>query len=140
MAEDFQQSRPLLLLLEDEGALVAALLGHLETDFEVDVAGTVDEARMLLAARSYAIILSDHMLPGKVQGLDFLMEAMERQPAAKRILMTGYLNPELLGRSVSLARLSACLLKPMDLAKLGTVLKQTLAGPGVIPSTGTAQS
>lgn len=140
MAEDLRQSRPLLLLLEDEGALVGALLGHLEADFEVDVAGTVDEARMLLASRSYAIILSDHMLPGKVQGLDFLMEAMERQPAAKRILMTGYLNPELLGRSVSLARLSACLLKPMDLAKLGTVLKQALSGPGGAPPTGTAQS
>ena len=140
MVEEFQQPRPLLLLLEDEGPLVNALLGFLDADFEIDVAGTVDEARMLLAARSYAIILSDHVLPGKVQGLDFLMEAMERQPAAKRILMTGYLNPELLGRSVSLARLSACLVKPMDLAKLGTVLKQVLAGAGGGPPAGTTQS
>ena len=140
MAADLQQSRPLLLLLEDEASLVGALLGLLEADFEIDVAGTVEEARMLLGTRSYAIILSDHMLPGKVQGLDFLIEAMERQPAAKRILMTGYLNPELLGRSVSLAGLSACLLKPMDLAKLGGVLKQALAGPGGVSPTGTAQS
>lgn len=128
MADAGKPSRPLLLLLEDETTLAAALVGNLEADFEIDVAGTAEEARLLLASRVYDLILSDHMLPGEAQGLDFLLEALERQPAAKRILMTGYLNPDLLSRCVSVARLSACLLKPVDLAKLRTVLQQALAG------------
>jgi DNA-binding NtrC family response regulator len=127
MAEAAATSRPLLLLVEDEATLAAALTANLESDFEVDVAGTVDEACLLLGSRNYSVILSDHMLPGEKQGLDFLMEAMARQPGAKRILMTGYLNPDLLGRSMSLAGLSACLLKPMDISALKQEIQRVLA-------------
>jgi DNA-binding NtrC family response regulator len=127
MAEAAATLRPLLLLVEDEATLAAALQANLESDFEVDVAGTADEARLLLGSRNYSVILSDHMLPGEKQGLDFLMEAMARQPNAKRILMTGYLNPDLLGRSMSLAGLSACLLKPMDISALKQEIQRVLA-------------
>lgn len=128
MADAGKTSRPVLLLLEDEATVVAMLRDSLESEYEIEVAGTAEEARLLLAARNYSMILSDHMLPGKVQGLDFLIEAMERQPAAKRVLMTGYLNPDLLGRSVSLAQLSACLIKPVDIARLKAALRDALAG------------
>lgn len=126
MADISKSSRPLLLLVEDESTLVGALVANLENDYEIEVAGTADEARLLLGSREYAIIVSDHMLPGEAQGLDFLIEAMERQPKAKRILMTGYLNADLLGRSVTLAQLSACLIKPVDVAKLRVELQRAL--------------
>ena len=128
MADAAPASRPSLLLVEDEVTLVAALRENLEMEYDVEVAGTVEEARLLLSSRNFSIILSDHMLPGKDQGLDFLVEAMERQPSAKRILMTGYLNPDLLGRSVSLAELSACLLKPVDPTQLKQEIRRALAG------------
>ncbi len=128
MAEPASSSRPSLLLVEDEAPLAAALCGNLEAEYEIEVAGTVEEARLLLSTHKFDAILSDHMLPGKAQGLDFLVEALERQPTAKRILMTGYLNPDLLGRSVSLANLSACLIKPVDIAQLKQELKEALAG------------
>ncbi len=120
-------TRPLLLLVEDEAALAASMAANLEADYEVDVAGSAEEARLLLGTRKYAAILSDHMLPGKEQGLDFLVVASQQQPEARRILITGYLNPELLARSVSLAQLSACLLKPVELARLKQELRQALA-------------
>lgn len=128
MADVASASRPSLLLVEDEVTLVAALRESLEMEYDVEVAGTVEEARLLLSSRKFSVILSDHMLPGKDQGLDFLVEALERQPSAKRILMTGYLNPDLLGRSVSLAQLSACLLKPVDPTHLKQELRRALAG------------
>lgn len=126
MADVAPASRPSLLLVEDEVTLVAALRENLEMEYEVEVAGSVEEARLLLNSRKFAVILSDHMLPGKEQGLDFLVEALERQPEAKRILMTGYLNPDLLGRSVSLAQLSACLLKPVDPPQLKQEIRRAL--------------
>jgi DNA-binding NtrC family response regulator len=128
VADDAQVSRPSLLLVEDEVPLAAALRENLQMEYDVEVAGTVEEARLLLSTQKFAAILSDHMLPGKEQGLDFLLEALERQPAAKRILMTGYLNPDLIGRSVSLARLSACLLKPVDMPQLKQEIRRALAG------------
>ena len=119
---------PWLLLVEDEAPLAEATQAILTGDFHVDVAGTVAEALQLLGTKQYAVIISDHMLPGKEQWLNFLIKALELQPKAKRILMTGYLNPELLGRSVSVAQLSACLIKPVPMATLRAELHRVLGG------------
>lgn len=124
MVDDAQSGRPWLLLVEDEAPLADATMANLAGDFQIDVAGTVEEAQALLGTRQYAVIVSDHLLPGKEQGLNFLMSALERQPSAKRVLLTGYLNPELLGRSVQLAQLSACLIKPVPIATLRQELQR----------------
>lgn len=126
MAESVQ-ARPAVLLVEDEAQLVSLLRDQLDADYEIEVAGTVDEALLLLGTRRFAAIVSDHLLPGKEQGLDFLVEALRRQPEAKRILVTGYMNPELLARAVPLAELSACLMKPVGGAQLRQVLADVIA-------------
>jgi DNA-binding NtrC family response regulator len=118
--------RPSLLLVEDETLLASILCENLADQFEVEVAGNVDEARALFNTRKFDVILSDHMLPGKQQGLDFLIEALRQQPATKRILMTGYLNPELLSRGSSMAQLSACLIKPVEIMRLRKELDEAL--------------
>ena len=124
--ETVASPRPLLLLVEDEAGLVDTLCANLAEQFEVVVAGTVAEARALFARQKFDIIVSDHMLPGKQQGLGFLMEALALQPTVKRILMTGYLNPELLARSSALAQLSACLIKPVEISRLRKELDEAL--------------
>lgn len=106
--------------------LAATLREILSDQYEIDVAGNVAEATALLSTRKFDIILSDHMLPGKKQGLDFLLDALEQQPQVKRILMTGYLNPELLSRASTMAELSACLIKPVELSLLRKELAQAL--------------
>lgn len=123
---DVTPSRPLLLLVEDEPLLASTLCQNLENQFEIEVASNVEEARALFNSRKYDVILSDHMLPGKPQGLDFLIEALERRPETKRILMTGYLNPELLSRGAALAQLSACLIKPVEIMRLRKELDEAL--------------
>ena len=121
--------RPVLLILEDEPQLTLIICDLLGEDFEIETAENVNEALTLLAKRSFDILLSDQMLPGKKQGLDFLMEAMDKQPQAKRILMTGYLNPELLSRGTTMAGLSAVLLKPVDSVRLKEALRMALNRP-----------
>ena len=119
-------ARPLLLLLEDESELVTILCESLRDEYQIEVAGTGEDAVQLLRSKKFDLILSDLMLPGKKQGLDFLQLAMVQQPQAKRILMSGYLNPELLARSVSLAQLSACLMKPVEIGLLRKELRGAL--------------
>ena len=121
--------RPVLLILEDEPQLILIICDLLGEAFEIETAENVEEALRLLGQRKFDILLSDQMLPGKKQGLDFLMEAMEKQPEAKRILMTGYLNPELLSRGTTMAGLSAVLLKPVDSARLKEALRMALNRP-----------
>ena len=121
--------RPVILILEDEPQLTLIICDLLGEDFEIETAENVNEALNLLGKRAFDILLSDQMLPGKKQGLDFLMEAMEKQPQAKRILMTGYLNPELLSRGTTMAGLSAVLLKPVDSVRLKEALRMALNRP-----------
>ena len=121
--------RPVLMILEDEPQLTLIICDLLGDDFEIETAENVNEALSLLSKRKFDILLSDQMLPGKKQGLDFLMEAMEKQPDAKRILMTGYLNPELLSRGTTMAGLSAVLLKPVDSVRLKEALRMALNRP-----------
>ncbi|MCM2276010.1 MAG: response regulator [Candidatus Didemnitutus sp.] len=118
--------RPVVLLLEDEPQLTKAMCLNFEREFEIETAATADEALMLLASRQFDALLCDHMLPGRMQGLEFLVTAMKQQPAAKRILMTGYMNPDLLSRGVPLAELSALLLKPATVQQIRKALHDAL--------------
>jgi len=118
--------RPVVLLLDDEVQLTVVMTRMLEAQFEIEVAASVEEARLLLGTRQFDALVCDHMMPGPVQGLDFLVEAMTVQPNAKRILMTGYMNPELLARGVTLAQLSGVLLKPCSLQHIRKALHDAL--------------
>ncbi|MBI3884587.1 MAG: response regulator [Opitutae bacterium] len=121
------QRKPALLLLEDEAELAAVTCVTLDDEFEIETAANVAEARLLLASRQFDVLVCDHLLPGRAQGLDFLVEALTLQPKARRILLTGYMNPELISRSVSVAQLSACLIKPISPESLRRTLHEILA-------------
>ncbi|MBL9216418.1 MAG: response regulator [Opitutaceae bacterium] len=119
-------AKPTVLLLEDDTAAAEMAMRSLGDDFDIERAANVEEAKMLLASRPFDVLLCDHMMPGKQQGLDFLVEAMQHYPRSKRILMTGYINPDLISRSTALAGLSACLTKPVNMSEVKRVLRQTL--------------
>jgi CheY-like chemotaxis protein len=120
-------NRPVVLLLEDEAELAKTVCLNLGERFEIEVANNAEEAVLILNSRTFDAILSDHMLPGKMQGLDFLIHALERQPNAKRVLITGYMNPDLLSRGASLAKLSAVLLKPTSMEHIRKVLDDAIS-------------
>lgn len=117
---------PSVLWLEDEAQLTVVLSRLFEHEFEIEVAANVEEALLLLRSRSFDAIIADHMLPGERQGLDFLVDAVRIQPKAKRILMTGYMNPELLQRAVPVGQLSALLLKPATPQQIRKALHDAL--------------
>ncbi len=119
-------ARPSVLLLDDETQLTAVMTRILENEFEIETAANFEEAMLLLGTRRYDAIIADHMMPGEKQGLDFLVEAIRVQPKAKRILMTGYMNPELLQRAVPIGQLSALLLKPATAQQIRKALHDAL--------------
>jgi two-component system response regulator HupR/HoxA len=120
-------AKPAVLLVDDERALLDVMRLGLGEKFDVETAVSTEEAEMLLALKKFDVIVCDHLMPEEM-GLDFLIRARARWPDARRILLTGYMNPELISRSVALAGLSACLLKPTSPTELGKVLTAALAG------------
>jgi DNA-binding NarL/FixJ family response regulator len=116
-----------VLLVDDEPAFLDAMAQGMTGEFEVVTAASAAEAVSRMAMRKYAVVICDHILPGEA-GLDFLIRMRERHPETRRILLTGYINPELLSRSIAVAGLSACLLKPVHASELSKAVREALGG------------
>ncbi len=128
MPPETENSRPAVLLIDDELPYLDMLRIGLGTEFDIEVAHDTEEAGMSLAARHYDVLICDHLMPGE-KGLDFLIRASQLHPKTRRILMTGYINPELLSRSVGVAKLARCLIKPVGIGELAQAIRDVLAEP-----------
>lgn len=106
-----------VLLVDDERPLIALYAEALAPYFEVDLAGSAREAGFMLHKKEYKVIVCDHLMPGG-NGLSFLVHVREEYPNTQRVLVTGYMKPEMLLRSVNEAALYRYLLKPVSLPEL----------------------
>jgi len=75
------------------------------------------------------VVISDHLMPGG-NGMSFLVRAREEYPQMQRILVTGYMKPEMLIRSVNEAALFRYLLKPVSLFELVKVVRDAARAAG----------
>ena len=111
-----------VLLIDDEQTLVEVFASALSQYFEVVTATSVREAEFILHKRSFKVVVADHLMPGG-NGMGFLVRAREEYPHMQRILVTGYMKPEMLMRSVNEAALFRYLLKPVTLPELVQVVQ-----------------
>lgn len=122
MAAPATPPRPIVLLVDDEAEFARALGLNLAAHFDVDYAASAAEAEMMLGTRSYDVIVCDHLMPGE-EGLPFLTRVRRHFPQVQRILLTGYMNPELISRSTAVAGLAGCLMKPIHAAELVDLIR-----------------
>jgi response regulator RpfG family c-di-GMP phosphodiesterase len=82
-------SRPRVLLVDDEPNLLAGLSRHLRRDFEVATAeGGPAGVALLRTERPFAVIVSDLRMP-EMDGIAFLTQAREIAPDSVRVLLSG---------------------------------------------------
>ena len=110
-------SRDAILLVDDEASLLEVFVSALSTQFDCTTATSSREAEFLLRKKSFKVVIADHLMPGG-NGMSFLVRAREEFPHMQRILVTGYMKPEMLLRSVNEAALFRYLLKPVSLSEL----------------------
>lgn len=106
-----------ILLVDDEKPLLDLYAEALAPFFEVAVATSAKEAGYILHKKPFKVVVSDHLMPGG-NGLSFLVDAREEYPDMQRVLVTCYMKPEMLLRSVNEAALYRYLLKPVSLPEL----------------------
>lgn len=135
-AEPAKPTQGAVLLVDDERPLLELYSEALSQHFEVALATSAKEAGFILHKKKFKVVVSDHLMPGG-NGLSFLVDAREEYPDMQRVLVTGYMKPEMLLRSVNEAALYRYLLKPVSLPELvKTVVEaaklydQTTAGRG----------
>ena len=109
--------RAAVLLIDDEKPLLEVYAIALGSQFEVTTAQSAREAEFILHRKAFKVVVADHLMPGG-NGMNFLVRAREEYPHMQRILVTGYMKPEMLMRSVNEAALFRYLLKPVALPEL----------------------
>lgn len=114
-----------VLLIDDERALVEVFAAALSPYFDITTANSVREAEFILHKKTFKVIVADHLMPGG-NGMSLLVRTREEYPHMQRILVTGYMKPELLLRSVNEAALFRYLLKPVSINELIKVVQDAV--------------
>lgn len=109
-------------MVDDEPSLLEVYASALETVFEVTTATSAREADFILQKKPFKVVVADHLMPGG-NGMNFLVRAREEFPHMQRVLVTGYMKPEMLLRSVNEAALFRYLLKPVAMSELLKVVQ-----------------
>jgi DNA-binding NtrC family response regulator len=111
-----------VLLVDDEKPLFDVYAAALSPLFDLTTATNAREADFLLQKKTFKVVIADHLMPGG-NGMNFLVRAREEFPHMQRVLVTGYMKPEMLLRSVNEAALFRYLLKPVSMPELIKVVQ-----------------
>jgi thioredoxin reductase (NADPH) len=117
-----RRRRPAILAVDDEPAVLAAVARDLRRRFgeghRILRAGSGQEGLDILrdlVARGdqVALLVADQRMPG-LSGTDFLVQARQLVPGAKRVLLTAYADTEAAIQAINEVALDYYLLKPWD--------------------------
>lgn len=125
-APENASNKDAILLIDDEQPLLDVFKSALKDRFEVTTANSVREAEFILHKQEFKVVVADHLMPGG-NGMSFLVRAREEYPYMQRVLVTGYMKPEMLLRSVNEAALFRYLLKPVSMMELVKVISDAAA-------------
>jgi len=127
MKVDAHKPEPLqsVLLVDDERSLLEIYMQALAPQFDVVTATSTREAEFALRKKSFKAVVADHLMPGG-NGMSFLVRCREEYPHMQRVLVTGYMKPEMLLRSVNEAALYRYLLKPVQMTDLIKIVQDAV--------------
>ena len=120
-----QSEKAAILLIDDEKPLLEVYAAALSPHFDVSKATSTREAEFILRQKKFKVVVTDHLMPGG-NGMSFLVRAREEYPDMQRVLVTAYMKPEMLLRSVNEAALFRYLLKPISLGELTKVVQEAV--------------
>ena len=115
-------SRPVVMSVDDDPSVSRAvardLRRHLGDDYRVVRAESGPDAlealrELTVRGESTALLLADHRMPG-MTGVEFLEQAMDLVPEARRVLLTAYADTDAAIRAINDVDLDRYLLKPWD--------------------------
>lgn len=105
-----------VLIVDDEEMVTTSLstLFMLETEYTVLTINSPSEAVEELEIEEVDLVISDYLMPGDMNGVEFLMEVKKLQPDAIRILLTAYADKENAIKAINEVGLYQYVEKPWD--------------------------
>lgn len=113
---------PVVLCVDDDPEQLLCVLRALRYDgHQLVVASSSTEARLVLAHREVAVLLTDHGLPGE-SGVELCVACQRMQPATVRVLLTGHRDVGTVLAGINDAAAFRFLTKPVTDAELRAVI------------------
>src|SRR6202171_1483013 len=117
-----QQRKPVILTVDDDPAVSRAvardLRRHYGEHYRIiraesgqDALETLNELK--LRGETVAVFVADYRMP-QMSGIEFLEEAMDLYPLARRVLLTAYADTDAAIEAINVVDLDHYLLKPWD--------------------------
>jgi DNA-binding response OmpR family regulator len=123
-----------MLVVDDEPPIVFALREYFsERGFAVDTARELNEARRLVAAHRYSVVITDLRLSGTTgtEGFELVELLRGIEPRVAIVLLTGYGSPEI-EREAHDRGVDVFLQKPVPLSAVAAIAHR-LAAAGTRP-------
>ncbi|MBU1238793.1 diguanylate cyclase [Myxococcota bacterium] len=115
---------PILMVVDDEALLRAAVSRATRRDYDVvEAASAIEALEHLRNGIIPRILLVDMFMP-QMNGIDFFVESMSLCPGAKRILMTGMADLDIVIDAINSGHVHYFIKKPFSLKELSTILDQ----------------
>jgi DNA-binding NtrC family response regulator len=122
-----QDTRPQVLILDDEEIQRTLIKRILTPDYAVFTAADADEAdQILLRNPQIQVILCDHKMPG-TPGLVYCKQLADRRSEAIRVMMTGLHDLDLLQDALNSRAIFHYISKPMTAEDLFQCLQKALS-------------
>jgi len=124
LAAPLEQSTQRILIVDDEEIVRKIFTAFLSDKYVCETAASCDEALVLLANKSYALVLSDVQMPGR-NGVELLREIRSRYPDVAVIMVSGIGRPQRIRDTLQLGAVDY-LTKPCELEVLGFSVERAL--------------
>ena len=110
-----QESKPTLLLVDDEESILASLKRLLRRKYKILSTTDGIEALSILQenANNIDVIIVDQRMP-KMNGIDFLKQVKSKNPEIVRVVLSAYLDIETVTEAVNQGFIYKFIVKPWD--------------------------
>ena len=115
------ESKPRLLIVDDEESIRSALRRTLRRDYEIQLAASGPEALELLKGFRPDVILSDHLMP-EMTGLELVKRCRLLYPEVSRVVLTGQAEMDTVIAAINEGAVFRFLTKPWEESELELTL------------------
>ena len=95
--------------------------------YKVFIANNIAEAHDILKNNDINVVISDHRMPDQT-GIEFLAEVGDSYPTIYRIIISEYVNDEIIRNAMKAYNFTGSMGKPWDKNELKALIDKALAG------------
>ncbi len=112
-----------ILYVDDEPANLNVFRIAFRRKYDITTCESAEDGLQILEENSFDVIVADHRMPG-MTGVEMLQIVSEKYPDMTRIIISEYVNDEVIRHAITAQNLDGSIGKPWDAEKLIAMIEQ----------------